>query len=256
MTRFGNAFCYMNYDEFKNSIVSKFSSMLAMDLSDAKCNIFFDYMNFLIEKNKVMNLTAIDEPEEIIVKHFVDSAGPLKIFGRDYFIGKKIADVGTGAGFPGLPLAILCDDAKFVLNDSLGKRIKFINEFLDREKEVKNVETLNARAEDFGQDVLYREKFDIVVSRAVSRTAILAEYTLPLLKVCGKLFLYKMNDCDEEIAEAKKAIETLGGKFHVKHSYVLVESEPQRCIVEIEKIKNTPKQFPRKPGTPAKAPLK
>ena len=154
--------------------------------------MFFDYMNDLIEKNKVMNLTAIVEPDEIIVRHFVDSCSPIffenlqndiseskKVF---EFENKKIIDVGTGAGFPGLPLAIILQNTKFVLTDTLGKRINFLHEVIDKLK-LRNVELIKARAEDLAHDKIYREKFDFAVSRGVAKISTLMEYTLPFEKL-------------------------------------------------------------------------
>ena len=223
-------------------------------MDDNQIEKFFDYMNLLIEKNKVMNLTAITEPEEIIVRHFVDSSILVKIFGKEFLNNKKIADVGTGAGFPGLPLAIICSKAKFVLTDTLGKRINFLKEVIDVIN-IKNVELVKARAEDFAHDKTFRESFDFALSRGVAKISVLSEYSLPLLKVGGKMLSYKMNDCDSELEEGTNAIKTLGGMFHVKHTYDIIEGEPKRCILEIIKDKTTPKKYPRKAGTPSKEPL-
>ena len=216
--------------------------------------MLFNYMNLLIERNKVMNLTAIDEPKEIITRHFVDSSILLKIFNKEIFDRKRIVDVGTGAGFPGLPLAIICYKGNFVLTDTLGKRINFLQEVVDTIK-ISNVELIKSRAEDFAQDKSFRESFDYTLSRGVAKVSILSEYSLPLLKVGGKMLAYKMNDCDEELNDGQDAIKILGGTFHVKHPYRLVQGEPERCIIEIDKLKATPPKFPRKAGTPSKDPL-
>lgn len=245
----------MEFLEFKNKINESFKNYIGIELSDKQCQDFFDFMNLLIAKNKVINLTAITDPDEIILRHFVDSSILVNIYGEEFFDGKNIIDVGTGAGFPGIPLAIVCPKAKFVLSDTLGKRIDFLREVLDKLK-LDNVELVKARAEDLGKDLKFREKFDYSVSRAVSNVSVLAEYTLPLIKVGGKDILFKMDECDAELKEGGKSISTLGGKFHVKHSYDLIQGEPKRCILEIEKIKPTPKQFPRKAGTPSKEPIK
>lgn len=245
----------MEFSEFKKKISESFEDYIGTCLSDKQCQDFFDFMNLLIEKNKVMNLTAITDPDEIILKHFVDSSILIKFYGEDFFDGKKLIDVGTGAGFPGIPLAIVCPKAKFVLSDTLGKRIDFLREVLDKLK-LDNVELIKARAEDLGKDKKFRERFDHCVSRAVSNIAVLAEYTIPLINVGGTDILFKMDDCDSELSEGSKSISTLGGKFHVKHSYELIQIEPKRCILEIEKVKSTPKQFPRKAGTPSKNPIK
>ena len=245
----------MEFFEFKNKINESFENYIGIELSEKQCQDFFDFMNLLVEKNKVMNLTAITDPDEIIIRHFVDSSILIKFYGKDFFVGKMLIDVGTGAGFPGIPLAIVCPKAKFVLSDTLGKRIDFLREVLDKLK-LDNVELIKARAEDLGKDIKFREKFDHCVSRAVSNIAVLAEYTLPLIKVGGTDILFKMDDCHSELKEGDKSISTLGGMFHVKHSYDLIKGEPKRCILEIEKVKPTPKQFPRKAGTPSKEPIK
>lgn len=244
----------MEHSEFKNLISDKFKPIIGYELNDSQIEMFFDYMNMLIEKNKVMNLTAITEPEEIIVRHFVDSSILVKIYGKDIFDGKKVVDVGTGAGFPGLPLAIICPKGNFVLTDTLGKRINFLNEVIEAVK-LSNVKLIKARAEDFAHDKMYRESFDFSLSRGVAKISVLSEYSLPLLKVGGKMLAYKMDDCDLELKEGEKAIDILGGKFHVKHSYDLIPDEPKRCILGIKKVKPTPNKYPRKAGTPSKEPL-
>lgn len=245
----------MQFSEFKKQILSDFDKHIGISLSDEKCQKFFDFMNLLVEKNKVMNLTAIDDPKEIIVRHFVDSSILLKIFGKDYFDYKKIVDVGTGAGFPGIPLAILIDEGKFVLTDTLGKRIDFLKSVVEM-LGLKNVELVKARAEDFSHDKKYREKFDYSVARGVAKISVLSEYSLPLLVAGGTMLSYKLYDCDDELNDGKTAIKILGGMFHVKHPYDLVPSEPKRCVIEIDKIKTTPMKFPRKAGTPSKDPIK
>lgn len=245
----------MDILEFKNKVNESFKNYIGIELSEKQCQDFFDFTNLLIEKNKVMNLTAITDPDEIILKHFVDSSILVKFYGKDFFNDKFVIDVGTGAGFPGLPLAIICPKAKFVLSDTLGKRIEFIREVLLK-LQLDNIELIKSRAEDLGRNAMFREKFDYSVSRAVSNISVLSEYTLPLIKVGGRDFLFKMDDCDQELKDGDKSTSTLGGKFHVKHSYELIQIEPKRCILEIEKVKSTPKQFPRKAGTPSKNPIK
>lgn len=244
----------MEYSEFKKLIVKEFKEMIGYDLTDDQCQCFFDYLNLLIEKNKVMNLTAIIDPKEIIIRHFLDSSILVKIFGKEVFDGKRVVDVGTGAGFPGLPLAIIYPKGKFVLTDTLGKRINFLQEVIDK-LNISNVELIKARAEDFAHEKAFRESFDYSLSRGVAKISVLSEYSLPLLKIGGKMLAYKMNGCDEELSEGQSAIKTLGGKFHVKQSYDLILGEPTRCILEIEKVSPTPNKFPRKAGTPSKEPL-
>ena len=244
----------MDYTDLKNIISQKFNHYVGIVLTEKQCQNFYDYMNLLIEKNKVMNLTAITEPEEIITRHFVDSTMPIKFYGEEFCKNKYIVDVGTGAGFPGLPLAILCPKSQFVLNDTLGKRINFLSEIISA-IEIKNVKLVKARAEDLGHDKNFREKFDYVVSRGVSKISVLAEYSLPLVKLNGAMISFKMDNCDEELSEGKNAIKVLGGMFHVKHTYSILENEPDRCLLEILKSQLTPKAYPRKAGTPSAKPL-
>ena len=244
----------MEYLDFKNSISEKFNRFVGIVLTEEQCHNFYDYMELLILKNKVMNLTAITEPEEIILRHFVDSVMAFKLI-EDKVNKKQVVDIGTGAGFPGLPLAIVYPDVEFVLTDTLGKRINFLQEVLDKTL-IKNVKLYKTRVEDFANDKMFRERFDYVVSRGVAKLSVLAEYSLPLIKVGGKMIALKMNGCDEELNDAKSSLSILGGMFHVKHSYDLIDDEPKRCVIEIEKIKNTPKIYPRKAGTPSKNPLK
>lgn len=241
----------MERNEFFEKLKASMKNFVGIDVSENQCQQFFDFMNLLIEKNKVMNLTAIVDPDEIIIRHFVDSCMLKKFYDLE---GSLILDLGTGAGFPGIPLAILSEKTKFVLTDTLGKRINFLEEVLDKIK-LKNVKLVKARAEDFAHDKNYRESFDYVVARGVARISVLSEYCLPCVKVGGNSLSYKLDDCNKELEEGQKAINVLGGMFHVKHSYELVSDEPKRCVLEIGKEKSTPKQYPRKPGTPSKQPL-
>lgn len=379
----------MTINEFSKKINIAFNDHLGLTLTDWQVTAFYIYMNMLIEKNKVMNLTAITDPYEIIIRHFVDSCMPLKFydFGNDKLLNKacaedncdaiqknkihavdpdyiatlnkthavnnnganftdkervlkedrsnslrkiRVADIGTGAGFPGLPLAIMLPQIEFVLTDSLGKRIAFLEEVIselqklssdnslnenvnyqnlkddtlhstmydagcgDKNKEkcrercrdknedkyrdrcgdknedkpkdksgvgavsitrLNNVKLLKQRAEDFCHDTSYRESFDFVLSRGVAKLSVLSEYCLPTLKVGGSMISYKMDDIESELNDSLHAIEILGGKFHVKHTYGLINGDPSRCLIEIQKISKTSKQYPRKAGTPSKEPL-
>lgn len=212
---------------------------------------FFDYMELLIEWNEKMNLTAITEPEEIILKHFIDSITILK----EIEDGSKIVDVGTGAGFPGIPLSIMNPTLKVTLVDSLNKRLIFLQEVVDKLK-LKNVEIIHARAEEFGQNKKYRESFDISTSRAVANLSTLSEYLIPLVKVGGKVISMKAAEAQEEINQAKKAIQVLGGTIEKIDEFNLPESDIGRTVIVIKKEEKTPNKYPRKPGTPSKEPIK
>lgn len=220
------------------------------EIDDNKIQKFYDYMNLLVEWNKKINLTAITEEKDIILKHFVDSLTVLKYIKEN----KSIVDVGTGAGFPGIPLAIMNDSLKITLVDSLNKRINFLNEVCSKIK-LKNTKAIHSRAEEFGQDNNYRESYDIAISRAVSNLTVLAEYLLPLVKVGGKIICMKGPDIEEELKQAKSAIDILGGKFERCDNFCLPKSDISRNIIIIKKIKETPKKYPRKAGTPVKTPL-
>lgn len=204
---------------------------------------FEKFSNLLVEWNEKMNLTAVTDPEGISVKHFLDSIVP--VFKINIDKDSKIIDVGTGAGFPGIPIKIIRDDLNFTYLDSLNKRINFLKE-VSNELDFKNVEFIHGRAEEVGQNKLYREKFDYVVSRAVAPLKILSEYSIPLLKVGGIFAAFKSFDIDEELDEAKSMIGNLGGRVKEIIEVEIPNSELVRKIVLIQKIKETPKQFPRK----------
>ena len=239
----------MNND-FKNKL-SKLLQEINIEITEEEVNKFYNYMNLLLEWNEKINLTAITEQEDIILKHFVDSLTIYKLIEEN----KSIIDIGTGAGFPGIPLAILKNKNKFTLVDSLNKRINFLNE-IKESLSLENITNIHARAEEFGQNKKYREKFDIAVSRAVANLSILVEYLLPVVKLGGKVICMKGSNVEDELKEAEYAISTLGGKVVLKDEFYLPQSDIKRNIIVIEKIKNTPSKYPRKAGTPSKEPLK
>lgn len=239
----------MNKKEFIEEF-EKYSEKMQIKFSEEQYNQFYKYMNLLIEWNKKINLTAIIEPKEIILKHFVDSLTIAKYIEEN----KKVADVGTGAGFPGIPLKIYRKDLKITLIDSLNKRLNFLNEVIS-ELELKEITTVHGRAEELGQNKEYRERFDIVTSRAVANLSTLSEYLVPFIKKDGKCIYMKTLEVDEELQKAKKAIKTLGGKIINTDKFYLPESEIGRSIIVVEKEKQTPIKYPRKPGTPSKEPL-
>lgn len=220
------------------------------DITEEQAEKFVLYAKMLVEWNEKINLTAITKPEEIAVKHFLDSISPLWVTN----ISGKIADVGTGAGFPSVPLKIMRPDLKFTLIDSLAKRLKFLDEVC-KELEFDDIELVHARAEDAGQNKDLREKFDICVSRAVANTASLSELCLPLVKTGGRLVALKGPLAEEEITNAKKAIKTLGGEIENISEVTIPNSDLRHKIVEIKKVRHTPKIYPRKAPLPTKNPI-
>ena len=208
-------------------------------------------MELLLEWNEKINLTAIVEPGQVITKHFLDSLTILNYIGTKQ---QKIIDVGTGAGFPGIPIKIMDDLSEITLIDSLNKRINFLQEVINKNN-LKNIRAIHGRAEDFGQDKLYREKYDVCVARAVAPMNILVEYLLPFARVNGICICMKGANIEEELEEAKKAINLLGGKIEKVESFGLSGSEDRRNIIIIRKISKTPKQYPRKAGTAKKYPI-
>lgn len=240
----------MEKKRFEEEMLEK-SKILGVCFSVEQIEQFYKYMNLLIEWNEKMNLTAITEPKEIILKHFIDSITILKYIDDN----SKLVDVGTGAGFPGVPLSIMNPTLKITLVDSLNKRLIFLQEVV-KELNLKNIEIVHARAEEFGQNKNCREKFDIATSRAVANLATLSEYLVPLVKIDGKIISMKASNAKEEINDAKKAIEVLGGKIEKIEEFDLPESDIGRTIIIIDKNKCTPAKYPRKAGTPAKEPIK
>ncbi|MCI8654291.1 MAG: 16S rRNA (guanine(527)-N(7))-methyltransferase RsmG [Clostridia bacterium] len=220
-------------------------------ITENKINQFYNYMNMLIEWNNRINLTAITEPKEIILKHFIDSMTILKEIKNN----SRIIDVGTGAGFPGIPLKISNETLEVVLLDSLNKRINFVNEVINV-LELQKIQAVHFRVEEVGQDNQYREKFDVATSRAVASLNILAEYMLPLVKVGGVCICMKGSEIEKEIQNSKKAIEILGGKIEKVESFTLANTDMKRNNIIIRKEKETPNKYPRKVGTPSKEPLK
>lgn len=211
---------------------------------------FTRYYELLVETNKVMNLTAITEPEEVAVKHMVDSL----LAYEDGMQGKTLVDVGTGAGFPGVPLKIYCPSLRVTLVDSLGKRLRFLQQVID-ELELKGIRCEHLRAEDAGRSKKHREQYDYVTARAVARLSVLSEYCLPLAKKGGQFIALKGSRFAEEIEEGEAAVKILGGKIISAEPVKLPGLDDGRAIIKIAKIKATPAQYPRKAGTPEKQPL-
>ncbi len=240
----------MSKEEFFNKMKEN-EKYLNFPFSVEQLEQFFEYMNLLIEWNKKMNLTAIVEPNEIIIKHFIDSITILKEINNN----SKIIDVGTGAGFPGVPLSIMNTTLKITLADSLNKRLIFLNEVVNQ-LGLKNIEIIHARAEELGQNKKYRENFDVATSRAVANLSTLSEYLIPLVRKDGKIISMKAGGAQEEIETAKKAIKILGGKIERVEEFKLPQTEIERTIILIRKENCTPNRYPRKAGVPSKEPIK
>lgn len=214
---------------------------IGVSLNDDEVKMFEEYQNLLLEWNEKINLTAIIDENDIITKHFVDSLYCLKYI-KD---GDKIIDVGTGAGFPGIPIKIVSHETEITLLDSLNKRIIYLEEVINK-LGLEKIEAIHGRAEEFGINPKFREKYDIVTARAVANMKTLSEYCIPFIKVGGKFICMKGSDYKEELNDAKSHIETLGGKIVEINEVVLPDSDIKHTIIIIEKIKSTPKGFPRK----------
>lgn len=239
-------------NSYNTDILEKGLKELGLSLNDKQIQQLLQYYELLVSWNEVMNLTAITEFEEVCVKHFIDSVSLCKA----YDCTKKISliDVGTGAGFPGIPLKIAFPNMKITLLDSLGKRVKFLNEVI-AQLGLEDIEAIHGRAEDYAKPQLLRESFDVCVSRAVANLATLSEYCMPYVKVGGHFISYKSEKIVEEMQTADKAIATLGGEVEAQNEFTLPCSDIYRNLFVIKKCKATPKKYPRKAGLPSKEPI-
>lgn len=238
----------MNND-FKNKMI-QLAKIIDIDFTETQIEKFYEYMNLLLEWNEKINLTAITEIDDIILKHFIDSLTSIKYINDN----ASIIDVGTGAGFPGIPISIMIENTKVSLLDSLNKRINFLNE-VSRKISLNNVNTYHGRAEDFAQNNEHREKYDIAISRAVANMTTLVEYLLPFVKIGGYCICMKGPEVNEEIKQAEFAVRELGGKIENVDNFLLPNSDIERNIVIIRKVKETSKKYPRKAGVPSKSPM-
>ena len=222
-----------------------------MNINEKKAILFTKYKDLLLEWNEKINLTAITDEDEIIVKHFIDSCSIQKYLkGND-----KIIDIGTGAGFPGIPLKIINDSFDITLVDSLNKRVNFLNEVIKKLK-LEKIETIHYRAEELGRIEKFREKYDVATSRAVANLSTLLEYLMPFVKVGGKCICMKGPNIKEELKNAEKAIKELGGELEKVDNFLLPNSNIERNVIIIKKISKINSKYPRKAGIPAKEPIK
>lgn len=226
---------------------------LEIELSEKQLDQFVNYYEWLMEKNKVMNLTAVTEFEEVVTRHFLDSLSLVMAVDPEDL--EMVLDLGTGAGFPGIPLKIAFPHLKITLVDSLRKRVDFLNETIQR-LDLKQCKAVHGRAEDLGRNPKYREKYDLCVSRAVAALPVLSEYCLPFVGEGGLFISYKSKDVTEECKSAEHAIEILGGVLADVVLFSVPQTEVERTLVVIEKEEHTPKAYPRKAGMPDKKPLK
>ena len=237
----------MEYEEFKK-IFKEEIEKINEPIKEEQIKKFYEYMVLLKDWNEKINLTAITEEKDIIIKHFIDSLTINKYL-KD---NEKVIDVGTGAGFPGIPIKIINDKINMDLLDSLNKRINFLNEVKEK-CEIDNINCIHSRIEDFA--IKNREKYDVATSRAVAKLAVLLEYLLPVVKKDGICICMKSNKAEEEINEAQKALEILGGKIEKTEEFLLPGTDIERTIIIVRKVKNTPEKYPRKAGIPSKKPI-
>lgn len=240
----------------RNELLQKSFASINIELTDEQTQQFLLYADLLCEWNEKINLTTITDFPEVVIKHFVDSLmiSQSSNVSRETLANGKIIDVGTGAGFPGIPLKIIYPNAKITLLDSLNKRVTFLNQVI-LELHLKKITAIHGRAEEVGRNPEHREHYELCVSRAVANLSTLSEYCLPLVRRGGYFVAYKSGNIKEEVAAADKAVNVMGGKFTEIEMFQLPNTDIQRSLVPIRKTSPTPKKYPRKAGTPAKQPL-
>ena len=239
----------MDKEEFYSEL-QKHLKEVSIEIAKEKADKMYCYMEMIREWNEKINLTAITEPKEMVIKHFVDSL----VIEKEIPLNSRVIDVGTGAGFPGIVLKILREDIEITLIDSLNKRVLFLNEVIEKLK-LEKIEAIHVRAEDLANDEKHREKFDIAVSRAVANMSTLLEYLLPFVKINGVVLCMKGNQFEEELKGSSKAMKVLGGQLIEVREYCLPLTDMGRTLVIVKKENQTPKQYPRKQGKPAKEPI-
>ena len=235
-----------------SGLLGAYLKKIKAEPSEKQCEQFHIFYELLVEWNKVMNLTGITDYEDVIVKHYVDSLAVNCVY--HFQKSDKVVDIGTGAGFPGLPLKIMYPDTQFTLIDSLNKRIRFLDEVIEK-CGLQKVTTLHGRAEDYAGQKEHREQYDVCVSRAVANLSTLAEYCLPYVKTGGRFIAYKGGNISEELEGAEHAIRLLGGGIEKVENLVLPDTDIQRTFVVVCKTAPTAKKYPRKAGQPGKEPL-
>lgn len=226
--------------------------LFGIEINEDQINVFSKYFDMLIEWNEKINLTAIVDEREAVIKHFVDSVSVIPFFPEN---ASSLIDVGTGAGFPGIPIKIVRNDINVTLLDSLEKRVRFLNAVI-KETGLTGIDAFHGRAEDFGRDEKFRERYDIGIARAVSSLPVLCEYVIPFVRVGGYFIAMKGANVMDELAESKKAVSVLGGEIEEVKNFTLPFDNLERNVVLIKKLRQTPTGYPRKSGKPAKSPIK